>query len=93
MRACPCLTVIVSSAHWESHLPDIVEAIVIVGSGAAHNAREQKARERKARQVHTAFLRNYGRNAAQTPLVRFDAAANYDRPFTEVGTCDGRNCA
>ena len=88
LRSCalPCLpshAVIVASSHWESHLPDIVEAIVLP-AGKLRNKKEQRLNERKAREVHTAFLRNYGRSATQTPLVRFDVGMHNERPFTEV---------
>lgn len=62
------------SSYWDQHLPEIVEAIVIVGYSG----------EQKAREAHASFLRQYGRTAAQTPLVRFDPDADAERPFKEV---------
>lgn len=57
---------IVSAEYWEAHLPSLIQAIL---------CREDCDR---ARQVHDGYLAEYGRTAAQTPLVFFDGSAFVD---------------
>ena len=69
--------VVLSSAWWQAHVPDIIEGFFFTtASLAAQN-------ERWARQVHGDFLRRYPARAAQTPLLRFSPEDERE-PLSEV---------
>jgi len=65
--------VVVDSAFWHSHLPEVIEAVVAYDAGQADTAR----------QVHRDFVRFYGGAVAHVPLVLFDVR-NSEHPFTEL---------
>ena len=55
--------VLVSTAEWDAHLPDIVEAIFYIEDDS------------RARQVHRAFHDAYPERAAFTPLLQYLGAS------------------
>ena len=63
--------VIVDAAYWDQHLPDIIEAILMLGNSD----------EGRARNVHRAFRKS--NPARHVPLVSYDHQSQ-TQPFTLI---------
>ncbi len=63
--------IIVGSIYWDTHLPEVVDAVVFVYPEG----------EGEARKTHRAFLRHFGLAAAQLPLVQYVIE---ERRFVEI---------
>ena len=76
---------IVNAAAVEDELPGSIEAIFCMLCGGAEE-RSNSALSHDAeyvRKVHTDFLRTYGLDAREFPLVRFDPT-DWSHPFRDV---------
>ena len=71
--------IVLDSAHWTNHLPDVIEAFFETDDHGKANSPDPERRD-VAKLQHARFLQQYKLSSNQVPLLRFDRT-NWQNPF------------